>query len=80
MQSNHFRRCLWNELGEYLVAKQVKISEGYPWLFRYTENMQRDCVGWITAAYARVGVGYDPSVVPRILLYPIMTKDLSDRP
>ena len=30
MQSNQFRRCLWNELGEYLVAKQVKISEDYP--------------------------------------------------
>ena len=37
-------------------------------------------MGWIAAAYERVGVGYDPSEIPPILSYPIMTKDLSNRP
>jgi len=45
MRSDHFKRCLWNELGDYLEAKKIKITEDYPWLFRYTENMKRDCVG-----------------------------------
>jgi hypothetical protein len=74
MQSNNFRRCLWNELGEYLVARNIKISEDYPWLFRYTENIKRDCVGWITAAYANVGVGYDPAEIPTNPIFSIIDK------
>ena len=42
MRSDHFKRCLWNELGDYLEAKKIKIAEDYPWLFRYTENIKRD--------------------------------------
>ena len=79
MRSNHFKRCLWNELGDYLVTRNINIPEVFPWLFRYTENIKRDCVGWITAAYARVGVGYDPSEIAPILSYPTMTKDLNNR-
>ncbi len=37
-------------------------------------------MGWITAAYANVGVGYDPAEIPPILSFPLLTKDLSSRP
>jgi len=80
MRSNQFKRCLWNELGEYLKARNICIHEDFPWLFRYTENIKRDCAGWIIAAYARVGVGYDPSEIPPVLSYPTLTKDLNNRP
>jgi hypothetical protein len=43
MRSNQFKRCLWNELGEYLNSRNICIHEDFPWLFRYTEYQERLC-------------------------------------
>ena len=40
--SDHFRRQLYEEMGFYFKHKEVDIHNQYPWLVRFTENIDRD--------------------------------------
>jgi len=40
--SDHFRRQLYDEMGYYFKFKEVDIQDQFPWLVRFTENIDRD--------------------------------------
>jgi hypothetical protein len=40
--SGYFRRYLYEEMGFYFKFKGVDIPDQYPWLVKFTENIDRD--------------------------------------
>ncbi len=79
MASDHFRRCLYNEIGDYLVAKGVSASKEYPWLVRCTEDIRRDCPEAKTV-YKAAGMDYDPTAAYPIELFPVVRVDRHNNP
>ena len=79
MASDQFRRCLYNEIGDYLVAKGVSASKEYPWLVRCTEDIRRDCPEAKTV-YKAIGIDYDPTAAYPIETFPVVRVDRNNKP
>jgi hypothetical protein len=79
MASDQFRRCLYNEIGDYLVAKGVSASREYPWLVRCTEDIRRDCPE-AKSVYKAIGATYDPSAAYPIETFPVVRVDRHNNP
>jgi len=60
--SDHFRRHLYEEIGFYFKHKEVDIQDQYPWLARFTENIDRDAPN--QAAIYRAYVAFFPRDIP----------------
>ena len=79
LASDHFRRCLYNEIGDYLVAKGVSASTEYPWLVRCTEDIRRDCPE-AKSVYKALGATYDPTAAYPIETFPVVRVDRHNNP
>jgi len=77
--SDHFRRQLYEEMGFYLKHKEVDIQDQYPWLVRFTENIDRDAPSQVAIykTYVSIFPGDMPSreeVLDRHLNFPIQNE------
>jgi hypothetical protein len=79
LASDQFRRCLYNEIGDYLVAKGVSASTEYPWLVRCTEDIRRDCPE-AKSVYKKLGEDYDPTAAYPIETFPVVRVDRNNKP